>query len=51
MSTQPAAVSPSAGLAQDSQLLPGVAISFFTDKGDLVPFTLDIIVQPGRVWS
>ena len=66
MSTQPAALSPPAGLAQDPKLFPGVAISFFTDKGDLVPFAQDviryaarnqghsywdIIVQPGRVWS
>ena len=66
MSTQPAALSPPAGLARDPKLFPGVAISFFTDKGDLVPFTQDviryatrnqghsywdIIVQPGRVWS
>lgn len=66
MSTQPAALSPPPGLDQDPKLFPGVTISFFTDKGDLVPFTQDviryatknqghsywdIIVQPGRVWS
>jgi Beta-lactamase len=53
-------------MGRDPKLFPGVAISFFTDKGDLVPFTQDvirygssdrgrsywdIIVQPGRVWS
>ncbi len=53
-------------LGRDSKLFPGVALSFFTDKGDLVPFTQDVIrygsagsghsfwdmiVQPGRVWS
>ena len=66
MTTQPAVVAPPPGLRQDPRLFPGVAISFFTDKGDLVPFTQDviryatrnqghsywdIIVQPGRVWS
>ncbi|MGB6308351.1 MAG: hypothetical protein WBF89_11185 [Steroidobacteraceae bacterium] len=53
-------------LGRDPQLFPGVALSFFTDGGDLVPFTQDVIryasadrgksywdilVQPGRVWS
>lgn len=66
MNTQPAGVSPPPSQRRDPKLFPGVAISFFTDKGDLVPFTQDvirhasndqghsywdIIVQPGRVWS
>ena len=53
-------------LGHDPKLFPAVAISFFTDNGELVPFTQDvirygssnrgysfwdIIVQPGRVWS
>jgi hypothetical protein len=66
MTTQPAVFSPPSVLGRNPKLFPGVAISFFTDKGDLVPFTQDvirygssnrgrsywdIIVQPGRVWS
>jgi hypothetical protein len=66
MITQPAVFSPRSVLGRDPKLFPGVAISFFTDEGDLVPFTQevirrgsakqgrsywDIIVQPGRVWS
>jgi hypothetical protein len=66
MTAQPAAFAPPSVLGRDPQLFPGVALSFFTDKGDLVPFTQDvirygsgnqgrsywdIIVQPGRVWS
>jgi Beta-lactamase len=66
MSTKPAVFSPPSVLGRDPHLFPGVAISFFTDKGDLVPFTQDviryssnnqgrsywdIIVQSGRVWS
>jgi hypothetical protein len=66
MTTQPAVFSPASVLGRDPKLFPGVAISFFTDEGDLVPFTQDvirygssnqgrsywdIIVQPGRVWS
>jgi hypothetical protein len=65
MTTQPAAF-PRSVLGRDPKLFPDVAISFFTDKGDLVPFTQDVIrcgtgnhgrsywdilVQPGRVWS
>ena len=53
-------------LGRDPALFPGVAMSFFTYHGDLVPFTQDVIrhgsvgsgrsfwdliVQPGRVWS
>jgi hypothetical protein len=66
MTTTPAVFSPPLVLGRDPTLFPGVAISFFTDKGDLVPFTQeviryasnnrgrsywDIIVQAGRVWS
>ena len=66
MTTEPAVFSPLSVLGRDPHLFPGVAISFFTDKGELVPFTQDviryasddhgrsywdIIVQPGRVWS
>jgi hypothetical protein len=66
MTTEPAEFSPRSVLGRDPKLFPGVAISFFTDNGDLVPYTQDvirygsnnrghsywdIIVQPGRVWS
>jgi hypothetical protein len=66
MTTVPAVMSSRSVLGRDPKLFPGVAISFFTDEGDLVPFTQDviryashqqgrsywdIIVQPGRVWS
>ncbi len=66
MTTKPAVFSPPSVLGRDPHLFPGVAISFFTYKGDLVPFTQDVIryasndqgrsywdfiVQPGRVWS
>jgi len=66
MTTKPAVFSPPSVLGRDPHLFPGIAISFFTDKGDLVPFTQDliryasdnqgrsywdVIVQPGRVWS
>jgi len=66
MTAQPAVFAPPSVLGRNPQLFPGVTLSFFTDKGDLVPFTQDvirygsgsqgrsywdIIVQPGRVWS
>ena len=66
MTTLPAVLSPPSVLGRNPKLFPGVTLSFFTDKGDLVPFTQDvirygsgargrsywdIIVQPGRVWS
>ncbi len=66
MITEPAVLSVELPLGRDPRLFPGVSISFFTDRGDLVPFTQDvircasaargksfwdIIVQPGRVWS
>ena len=37
MTTTPAAFSPPSVLGRDPRLFPGVAIAFFTDKGDLVP--------------
>ncbi len=66
MSTLPSVLSPPSVLGRNPKLFPGVTLSFFTDNGDLVPFTQDvirygsssrgrsywdIIVQPGRVWS
>ena len=66
MTTKPVALSPTSVLGRDPQLFPGVALSFFTDKNDLVPLTQDVIryasnnrgrsywdliVQAGRVWS
>ena len=65
MITEPAVFSTQSALGRNPRLFPGVSISFFTDKGDLVPFTQDVIrcaskdqgksfwdviVQPGRVW-
>jgi hypothetical protein len=43
MTTQPAMFSPPSVLGRDPKLFPGVALSFFTDKGDLVPYTQDVI--------
>jgi hypothetical protein len=66
MTTDPVAIAPALVLGRDPKMFPGVAISFFTEEGDLVPFTQDviryasknrgrsywdIIVQPGQVWS
>jgi hypothetical protein len=66
MISEPAAFAPPLVLGRNPKLFPGVTISFFSYKGDLVPFTQDvirygstkrgrsywdIIVQPGRVWS
>jgi hypothetical protein len=66
MTTQPATLPPQSVLGRNPQLLPAVSLSFFTDQGDLVPLTQDVIrvgsanqgrsywdmlVQPGRVWS
>jgi len=66
MSTEPVTFLSRTVLGRDPRLFPGVALAFFTDKGDLVPFSQDvirsasagrghsfwdIIVQPGRVWS
>lgn len=66
MNTEPAALPVQSPLGRDPRMFPGVSIGFFTDQGDLVPVTQDvirfaskgqgrsfwdIIVQPGRVWS
>ncbi len=66
MTIKPRALASRSILGRDAALFPGVAISFFTHGGDLVPVTQDvirygstasgrsfwdIIVQPGRVWS
>jgi hypothetical protein len=66
MISTPEKIAPNLVLGRDPQLFPGVELAFFTDGGDLVPFTQevigyasidrgrsfwDIIVQPGRVWS
>jgi hypothetical protein len=66
MSSWPAEFAPRVVMGRDPKRFPGVAISFFTDQGDLVPFRQDvirqgsigkgrsywdIIVQPGRVWA
>ena len=66
MTIKPRAFASRRVLGRDTALFPGVALSFFTVRGDLVPFTQDviragsigsgrsfwdIIVQPGRVWS
>jgi hypothetical protein len=66
MTSTPDKIAPGLVLGRDPQLFPGVDLAFFTDGGDLVPFTQDVIrsasidrgrsfwdilVQPGRVWS
>jgi hypothetical protein len=66
MISTPDKIAPNLVLGRDPQLFPGVDLAFFSDGGDLVPFTQevirhasigrgksfwDIIVQPGRVWS
>ncbi len=66
MTTVPARFSDATILGRDPRRFPAVALSFVTDRGDLVPATQDvvragssaqgrsfwdIIVQPGRVWS
>jgi hypothetical protein len=66
MTIKPRALATRSILGRDAALFPGVAISFFSHAGDLVPDTQDviragstasgrsfwdIIVQPGRVWS
>jgi len=66
MTADPKVFAPPSVLGRDPTLFPGVAVAFFTDRDDLVPFTQDvirvasadrgrsfwdIIVQPGRVWS
>jgi hypothetical protein len=66
MISTPGKIAPNLVLGRNPQLFPAVDLAFFTDGGDLVPFTQDvirsasidrgqsfwdIIVQPGRVWS
>jgi hypothetical protein len=66
MRSTPARIAPAPVLGRDPQLFPAAEIAFFTDEGDLVPFSeevirvasadrgksfWDLIVQPGRVWS
>jgi hypothetical protein len=66
MASKPDKLASGLVLGRDPGLFPGVAVSFFTDGGDLVPFTQelipyasadrgksywDVLVQPGRVWS
>src|SRR5579862_4755830 len=66
MATVPAELKPGRVLGKDTRLFPAVSLAFFTDHGDLVPATQDVIragslpgtasfwdilVQPGRVWS
>jgi hypothetical protein len=66
MSTMPATFKSASVLGKNPRLFPAVQIPFFTEDGDLVPSTQDvirsgslpgaqsywdIIVQPGRVWS
>ncbi len=66
MLTAPAQFQPPLVLGRDPGLFPAASLSFFTEGGDLVPVTQevirsassgrgysywDIIVQPGRVWS
>ncbi|MBS0377130.1 MAG: serine hydrolase [Proteobacteria bacterium] len=66
MHTVPVDFVPPLVLGRDPGLFPAVNLSFFTEGGDLVPYTQDVIrsgtsgrghsywdliVQPGRVWS
>lgn len=66
MRSLPTRIAPALVLGRDPQLFPAAEIAFFTDQGDLVPFSeevirvasadhgksfWDLIVQPGRVWS
>jgi hypothetical protein len=66
MVSTPDRIAPKLVLGRNPQLFPAVDLAFFTDGGDLVPLTQDvirsasidrgqsfwdIIVQPGRVWS
>ncbi len=66
MGTDPAKFSSRQVLGKDPKIFPAVRIAFFTDSGDLVPVSQDVIrygstnegrshwdviVQPGRVWS
>ena len=66
MGTDPATFSSRQVRGKDPKIFPAVRIAFFTDNGDLVPVSQDmirygstqkgrsywdVIVQPGRVWS
>lgn len=66
MRSTPVRIASGLVLGKDPQLFPAADIAFFTDDGDLVPFSeevirvasadrgktfWDLIVQPGRVWS
>jgi hypothetical protein len=66
MGTDPAQLTSRDVLGKDPKIFPAVKIAFFTDNGDLVPVSQDVIrygstqqgrsywdviVQPGRVWS
>lgn len=66
MGTDPATFSSREVLGKDPKFFPAMSIAFFTDNGDLVPVSQDVIrygstkegrsywdviVQPGRVWS
>jgi hypothetical protein len=65
MRSIPTRIAPAPILGRDPQIFPAAEIAFFTDQGDLVPFTEDVIrvasanrgksfwdliVQPGRAW-
>jgi hypothetical protein len=66
MRSTPARIAAALVLGRDPQLFPAAEMAFFTDAGDLIPFSeevirvasaergrsfWDVIVQPGRVWS
>jgi CubicO group peptidase (beta-lactamase class C family) len=66
MGTDPAQFSSRDVLGKDPKIFPAISIAFFTEGGDLVPASQDVIrygstkegrsywdviVQPGRVWS
>jgi hypothetical protein len=66
MGTDPAQLTSRDVLGKDPKIFPAVSLPFFTDNGDLVPASQDVIrygstpqgrsywdviVQPGRVWS
>ena len=66
MTTVPANFKATRVLGREPQVFPGASVAFFTENGDLVPVTQevirvgsldrgrsfwDLIVQPGRVWS
>jgi hypothetical protein len=66
MGTDPAQLTSRDVLGKDPKIFPAVSLTFFTENGDLVPVSQDVIrygstkrgrsywdviVQPGRVWS